>query len=198
MRLFHVPTSRSTRVLWALEEIGAPYEVVTMTWEERKGEEHRRRHPLGKVPAFEFDDGQVLFESAAICLQLADLYPEAGLMPALGSDARGRAYQWVSFELTEMEKVVFPWNRARRGGEDETEHAEKFAPVGEALRASLATNAWIAGDDFTLADILGASILRNALALGLLADDDPLRDWAQRAYERPASKRADAVDADRD
>ena len=196
MRLFHIPTSRSTRVLWALEEIGRPYELVTLTWDERKGEEHRRRHPLGKVPAFEFDDGQVLFESVAICLQLADLYPDAGLLPALGSAARGRVYQWSVFAIAELEKVAFPWNRARRGGEDEAPAAESFAPVGEAIRGTLAGGGpWIAGDDFTVADILIVSTLRNTVELGLLEPGDPLSDYVERGLERPAVQRADAAGA---
>jgi glutathione S-transferase len=192
MRLFHVPGSRSTRVLWTLEEIGRPYDLTTLTWDERKGEEHRRRHPLGKVPAFEFDDGQVLFESAAICLQLADLNPEAELVPPLGSPERARVYQWTVFAIAELEKVAFPWNRARRSNEDETETAEKFAPVGEALRAAL-TAPWIAGDDFTVADILIVSILRNTVELGLLEPSDPVTAYVERGLARPAQLRAEAA-----
>jgi glutathione S-transferase len=192
MRLFHVPGSRSTRVLWTLEEIGRPYDLTTLTWDERKGEEHRRRHPLGKVPAFEFDDGQVLFESAAICLQLADLNPEAELVRPLGSAERARVYQWSVFAIAELEKVAFPWNRARRGNEDETETAEKFAPVGEAVRAAL-TSPWIAGDDFSVADILIVSILRNTVELGLLEPGDPVSAYVERGLARPAQLRADAA-----
>jgi glutathione S-transferase len=194
MRLFHVPTSRSTRALWTLEEIGRPYELTTLTWDERKGDEHRRRHPLGKVPAFEFDDGQVLFESAAICLQLADLYPDAGLLPEVGSAARGRVYQWSVFAIAELEKVAFPWNRVRRKGEDETEAAAAFAPVGEAIRATL-TGPWIAGDDFSVADILIVSILRNTVELGLLEPGDPVSAYVERGLARPAQLRADAASA---
>ena len=192
MRLFHVPGSRSTRVLWTLEEIGRPYDLTTLTWDERKGEEHRRRHPLGKVPAFEFDDGQVLFESAAICLQLADLNPEAELVPPLGSPERARVYQWSVFAIAELEKVAFPWNRARRSGGDEAETAEKFAPVGEAVRAAL-TGPWIAGDDFSVADILIVSILRNTVELGLLEPGDPVSAYVERGLARPAQLRADAA-----
>jgi len=194
MRLFHVPTSRSTRVLWTLEEIGEPYALTTLSWEERKGEEHRRRHPLGKVPAFEFDDGQVLFESVAICLQLADVYPDAGLLPPVGSPERGRAYQWSVFAVAELEKVAFPWNRTRRKGEDETEAAAAFAPVGEALRAAL-TGPWIAGEDFTVADVLIVSILRNTVDLGLLDPADPLSAYVERGLARPAQQRADTAGA---
>jgi glutathione S-transferase len=194
MRLFHVPTSRSTRVLWTLEEVGAPYELVTLDWDDRKGEEHRRRHPLGKVPAFEFDDGQVLFESVAICLQLADLSPDAGLIPAVGTAARGRVYQWSVFGVAELEKVAFPWNRARRSGEGEAEAAEKFSPVGDAMRGALAAGGpWIAGEDFTVADILLASILRNAVDLDLLEPGDPLREYVERGLARPAQQRAEAA-----
>ncbi len=192
MRLFHVPTSRSTRVLWTLEEIGLLYQLTTLGWDERKEEEHRRRHPLGKVPAFEFDDGQVLFESAAICLQLADLYPEAELVPPLGSPERGRVYQWTVFSIAELEKVAFPWNRARRSGGDEAEAAEKFAPVGEAIRGAL-TGPWIAGDDFSVADILIVSILRNPVELGLLEPGDPISAYVERGLARPAQLRADAA-----
>jgi glutathione S-transferase len=194
MRLFHVPTSRSTRVLWTLEEIGEGYELTTLDWEERKGEEHRRRHPLGKVPAFEFDDGQTLFESVAICLQLADLYPDAGLIPAVGSSERGLVYQWSVFSVAELEKVAFPWNRAKRSGEGEAEAAEKFAPVGEAVRSALvAGGPWIVGENFSVADILIASILRNAVDLGLLETGDPLREYVERALARPAQQRAEAA-----
>ena len=62
MRLYHVPNTRSTRVLWLLEEIGAPYDLTLMTGDERRGEEHVSRHPLGRVPVIEDDEGFV-FES---------------------------------------------------------------------------------------------------------------------------------------
>ena len=77
---------RPPRVRWALEETGAEYEWIVMDEEEGRGEEHRRRHPLGRVPVLETDDG-LLFESAAICLHVADLYPDAGLIPASGRQA---------------------------------------------------------------------------------------------------------------
>src|SRR6202035_6002295 len=100
MRLYHVPGSRSTRVLWMLEEIGAPYELTVMAREDRKSAAHISRHPLGRVPVVEFDDGRLLFESAAICIQLADLHPEADLIPPVGSPERGLVYQWSFFAMT--------------------------------------------------------------------------------------------------
>src|SRR5207245_9107173 len=73
MRLYHVPRSRSTRVLWLLEELGAPYDLTVLAREDRQTPEHRERHPLGRVPVLEDEHGFV-FESAALCLHLADLH----------------------------------------------------------------------------------------------------------------------------
>ncbi|MGI8712963.1 MAG: glutathione S-transferase N-terminal domain-containing protein, partial [Solirubrobacteraceae bacterium] len=97
MRLYHLPGSRSTRALWTLEELGAPYELTIMNPDERRSPEHLGRHPLGRVPVLELDDGRFIFESAAICLQLGDLYPDAGLLPAVGSTDRALVYQWSVF-----------------------------------------------------------------------------------------------------
>jgi glutathione S-transferase len=90
-----MPRTRSSRVLWLLEEIGEPYELTQIAGDQRKSAEHLRRHPLGRVPALELGDGTAMFESAAICLQLADLYPAAGLIGPVGSAERAHVYQWV-------------------------------------------------------------------------------------------------------
>ena len=108
-RLYYMPRTRSSRVLWLLEEIGAPYELVQLPGAQRRSEEHLSRHPLGRVPAMELGDGTMMFESAAICLQLADLNPDAGLIPPVGSAERALVYQWVLFGMTELEGPLFRW-----------------------------------------------------------------------------------------
>jgi glutathione S-transferase len=103
MRLYHREhAGRPIRVAWMLEELGEPYEVTVMTREEGEGEEHRARHPLGRVPVLEDEEGFV-FESAAICLHLADLHPDAGLAPAPGTHERALLYQWTIFAPAELE-----------------------------------------------------------------------------------------------
>jgi glutathione S-transferase len=174
MRLYHVRGSRSSRVLWTLEEIGQPYDLTTLAWEQRRGEDHRRRHPLGRVPVLELDAGTMIFESAAICLHLADLYRAAGLIPTPASTARAMVYQRTLFAMTEVEPVVFGWSRARRRGEGETSHTDPFDPIGAAIRLSLAGHPWIAGRSFTIADILLASMLTNLVQRGFLANNDPI------------------------
>ena len=103
--VFHTPQSRSTRVIWALEEIGAPYAVTRLTREERRGPEHRARYALGRVPLIE-DEAGYLFESGAIVLALADRYPDAGLNFAPGTRERELVYQWVVFVMAELEPPI--------------------------------------------------------------------------------------------
>src|SRR6059058_4457227 len=110
-RLYYMPRTRSSRVLWLLEEIGAPYELAEVAGAQRRSGEHLRRHPLGRVPVLELGDGTTMFESAAICLQLADLNPVAGLIPPTGSSERALVYQWVVFAVAELEGPLFRWIR---------------------------------------------------------------------------------------
>jgi len=185
MRLYHSPGSRSTRVVWALEEIGTPYAVTLVTREDRKTDDYVKVHPLRRVPVLELDDGQLVFESAAICLQLADLYPDAGLIGPLGSDERALTYQWTLFAMTEMEDRVFTWLFAKRAGEDVS---------AGALRDALEDRPWLTGDAFSVADIFCATMLANAFHNELLTEDGPLRGYVERARARPAYQRAEARD----
>jgi glutathione S-transferase len=73
-----VRAGRPIRVVWALEEVGADYELVPMSAEEASSAEHRVRHPLGRVPVLEDEHGP-MFESTALVLHIAEPYPEAGL-----------------------------------------------------------------------------------------------------------------------
>src|SRR6202171_3361874 len=103
MRLYHREhAGRPIRVGGMREELGERYEITMMTREESKGDQHHARHPLGRVPVLEDDDGFV-FESAAICLHLADLHPDAGLAPAPGTPHRALLYQWTISAPAELE-----------------------------------------------------------------------------------------------
>jgi len=113
-----------------------------MSQEEGRGDEHARRHPLRRVPVLETDDG-MLFESAALCLHVADLHPDAGLAPPPGTYERGQVYQWVSFAMTELEPAVLRLYLARRvadivvGGVLESARHYDVSPDSRALRVYL-------------------------------------------------------------
>jgi glutathione S-transferase len=185
-RLFFMPRTRSNRVLWALNEIGAPFESTRVAPEERRSPEHRARHPLGRVPAFELDDGTIMFESAAICLQLGDLYPSSGLLPPPGSSARAVVYQWVMFAMTELEAPLYRWIGDVRDGVTASPASGRFTEAAEAIAAALDGKTWLLGDQFTIADIVCVGVLGSAASRDLLEPWPVLRDYVERGEARPA------------
>jgi len=191
-RLYHREgAGRPPRVRWALEEAGAPYDYVVMDSEAASGEEHARRHPLGRVPALETDDG-TLFESAALCLHIADLHPEAGLIPASGTHERGEVYQWAFFAMTELETAMVRAYLARRGSDAEaTEKAEaRMEKAANVLADALDGRDYLVGNEFTIADIVVGGVLESARRYDLLPDSPVLRSYLERLDSRPAKQRA--------
>jgi glutathione S-transferase len=182
---------RPPRVRWALEEAGVSYDRTLMSTEEAAGEEHRRRHPLGRVPVLVTEDGP-LFESAAICLQIADSYPEAGLIPSPGSYDRGLVYQWVLFAMTELEPAVVHVSRAQRSG-DAAAAAAGQPRLDEALAIldrHLDGCTFMVGDRFSVADIVVGGVLTLAHRRDLLPNGSASGRYLERLDARPAKRRA--------
>jgi glutathione S-transferase len=191
-----MPRTRSGRALWMLEEIGAPYELAEIAGAERRSAAHLDRHPLGRVPALELEDGTVMFESAAICLQLADLHPEAGLTAPLQSSERAQIYQWVLFAMTELEGPLFRWLAELRDGAGDGESSpaqQRFSAAAAALQSALDGRDWVLGERFTVADVLCASILEGAASRQLLEPWPGLQAYVERSMARPAYRRAAAI-----
>jgi glutathione S-transferase len=200
MRLYHMPGSRSERVLWLLEELGAPYELATLGQADQASEEHRRRHPLGRVPVVEDDRGPV-FESAAICLQLADLYPEAGLIPPVASRERGLVYQWALFAMTELEPPLADVSFGTAAGdgrgaevrypdpgpERAAAAAARFRAAARAVEEALDGHEYLVDERFGVADLLVGSVLAWADELRLLGESFPnLSAYLTRLRARPS------------
>lgn len=183
-----------------LEEIGEPFDLTIMNWEQGSSEEHRARHPLGRVPVVQFDDGYV-FESAAICLHLADLYPDAGLIGGLGTYARALDYQWSIFAPSELEP---PLIEAAIFRETQPERAEKargrFFKAADAVAQSLDGGDYLVDGRFGVADVLVSTALSFAIRakfpepLPAVLDDYLTRLFARPAYQR-ALERASAAPA---
>jgi glutathione S-transferase len=192
-RLYYMPRTRSSRVLWMLTEIGAPYELTRLTPEQRTSVEHLARHPLGRVPALELDDGTVIFESAAIALALADLHPDAGLIAPLGSPERALVYQWVVFAMTELEAPLF--RSIRDVAQESTDQSarERFAQAAAALETALRGHDWLVADRFSVADVLCVSVLGSAHSRGLLGEWPGLGAYVERGEARPAFVAAAAI-----
>ena len=190
MRLYHIRGTRSGRVLWLLEEIGAPYDITLMQRGEQRSDEHRQRHPLGRVPVVEDDEG-FLWESAALCLQIADLHSESGLIPPVGSHDRGLVYQWVLYAMAELEPAVVDAFSdtdavAQRG-------RERFTANVVAAEQALEGKEFLVGGRFTVADLVVGGVLAFAARGGLVDDFPRAAAYADRLRERDAWKRAAEV-----
>jgi glutathione S-transferase len=192
MHVYHREhAGRPIRVVWTLEEIGEPYELTTMTWEEGQGEEHLARHPLRRVPVLGTDDGYV-FESAAICLHLADSNPEAGLAPPLGSHERALVYQWACFAPAELEPSLIEGAiYADSDPERAAKARERFYKGAEAVAASLDGNEYLVGGRFSVADVLVSTTLSFTARARFPEGLPPrLADYVARLSARPAYQRA--------
>jgi glutathione S-transferase len=180
-------------VRWALEEAGAAYEVVVLTNEEGRSDEHAARQPLGRVPALENGDG-TLFESAALCLQIADLYPEAELIPATTTRARGEVYQWCFYAMTELEQAMLRAWAARHADEpDAVNVAKSGARLDKAagvVAAALDGTEYLVAGRFTIADVVMGGVLDSARKYDLLPDNPVLHAYLVRLDGREAKQRA--------
>jgi glutathione S-transferase len=197
MRVYHRPgAGRPVRALWALEEAGIPYELEIVSKEGESGERHRARHPLGRVPVLETDDGRLVFESSAICLYAAELAPEAHLIAADGSLERALAYQWIFFAMTEVEPPAIAVYRARQT-DGENESAMRAVGRGlEAVEAALADRDHILGESFSVADIVISEVTKMTGRLEVGEPGPNLLAYFERVAARPARERAVArIDA---
>ena len=176
--------------MWTLEELGEPYELIVMDSDEGRGEAHRARHPLGKVPVLEDDEG-FIFESPAICMHLADLRPDGGLAPPPGTHARALMYQWVCFTHAELEPPLLETAiHAEKDPERSAKARAKFDRAVEVLSGALGDRDYLIGD-FSVADIMASSTLGFTTRMGM-SDALPhnLRDYLARVAERPAHQRS--------
>ena len=192
MRLFHVPNSSSQRVVWMLEELGEPYELVILGDRASRlaDREHMARHPMGRVPVLE-DDGGPVFESGAICLYLADKYPQAGLLPPAGTYERGLVFQWSFFAYTELQARAL---QIRLAGSPEAAEAptKTLRDAVAAVDRALEGKEFLVGDRFSIADLLVGTALSAARRLGAVELPTQAGRYLDALESRPAKQRADS------
>jgi glutathione S-transferase len=192
MRVYHrEQAGRPLRIIWTLEELGEPYELTVMTREEGKSDAHLARHPLGRVPVLEDEEGFV-FESAALCLHLADLYPDKGLAPPPATHERALVYQWSVFAPAELEPPLFEaWTQAERDPDRAARARARFAKAATVVEGALDGDAYLVGGRFTVADVLVGTSLLFTTRAGISDElTPPLNDYLGRLGARPAFQRA--------
>ena len=198
MRVYHRPgAGRPLRALWALEEAGITYDLELVSGEGESAARHRDRHPLGRVPVLEEDDGRMVFESSAICLRAAELAPAGGLIPTSDTYERALTYQWIFFVMTEIEPPGITARRKRMadGGADES--ALRRIDRGlDAVEAAMVGRDYILGASFSVADIVVSEVTLMTKRLEVGEPGPNLLAYFDRVAARPARERAMArIDA---
>ena len=187
--------ARDTRVRWALEEVGQPYEVRLVTFKAMKEPAHLAIHPFGQIPTYEEGD-LALFETGAIVLHIAERH--AGLLPR-DADARARAVAWMFAAVNTIEPPILDLFTARVLEGDKPWAAERLPLVKDRIRVRLARlcarlgdREWLDGP-FSAGDLMMVSVLLRLRASGLLDEFPKLAAYVARGEARPAYQRAFAA-----
>ena len=185
--LFHCPNSRSTGSLVLLEELGAPYELRVMNMQagEQRQPAYLAINPMGKVPAILHGDVLVT-EQVAIYLYLGDLFPAAGLTPAIGDKRRGPYLRWMAFYAGCFEPAVVDKAMKRESGAERMMPYGSFDDVMALVNAQLAAGPFILGKDLSIADILWGTALRWTTMFGLVPETAEIKAYIERTTGRPA------------
>ena len=187
--------ARDTRVRWALEETGQPYEVRLVSFRAMKEPAHLRLHPFGQIPTYE--EGElVLFETGAIVFHIAQTHP--GLLPG-DADARARAITWMFAALSSVEPPILELSVAKFQEGDKPWAKERLPLVMDRIRdrlrplaTRLSDAAWLDGA-FSAGDLMMVSVLLRLRASGVLDEFPNLAAYVARGEARPAYKRAFAA-----
>jgi glutathione S-transferase len=200
LTIYGYRNGRTLRPLWALEEVSAPYDLIEVNIIEGEGRADwfRKLNPGGKVPVL-VDGDVVICESAAICLYLADKFPEHALLPPVGTGGRAKCYQWISYLLTELDAPL--WNIAkhrfalppeRRVPDAVYTATWEFSTAVRLLEQAIQDRAFLVEDWLTVADILAGHILLWATSARVMPNSQPLRRYLGQLTARPAYIRAQA------
>jgi glutathione S-transferase len=166
----------------ALAEAGAPYDfhLVSLEKNEQKKPEFLALNPSGKIPAVKLPEGQIMTESLAILLTIADYFPNAHLLPNQASPDRAKAYRWLAFMASEIYPMVeisdYPERFAPKGDEAEALRARARERVRERLLIveRMIAGPWFLPSGFSILDIYAAMFSRWRGSLG--------KDWAKGGH----------------
>jgi glutathione S-transferase len=213
LQLHYFPGNASLIAHIVLEEIAAPFalQYVDRANAAHKSPDYLALNPNGLIPVL-IDTGNpgeggaplVLYETAAICLHLADTHPGAGLLPRLGSAERAEAYKWLAWCASTLQSALIVYFYPERWADDGAgaaivkAHAERrIDALLEQIDAQLARRGgpWLLGDAFGLADPYAFVLCRWTRGFGRPARSLPhIAPWLERLLARPAVQRAFATE----
>jgi glutathione S-transferase len=198
LKLHFAPNSRASRIMWLLEELELPYELNRMDFHPKdlKSDEHRERHPLGRVPVLE--DGEVsIYESGAIVEYILARHKDGGLKPSVDSSLYPEYLQWFHYcegmvmppvNTIVVQTVLLPPDRRDETALSQAQRllSKSWAPVEEAMIG----RDYLIGN-FSAADVMLGHACFMSNRLGCISDDMPnLKGYVQRIAARPAFDKA--------
>jgi glutathione S-transferase len=196
LTLYHASPSRSSIVLWMMEELGQPYDIklISLSKGDNMKPDYLAINPMGKVPAIKHGD-TVITEAAAICTYLADEFPQAKLNVPVGAPGRGAYLKWLFFGPSCIEPAVIDRAAPRK------EEARRgmlgygdFDTVMNVTAKAVEKGPWIMGEQFTAADVIVGSGIRWGMMFKMIPERKEFTDYAARIAARPAAQRAQAKD----
>jgi glutathione S-transferase len=193
---YHAPNSRSGGTRALLEELGADYDLHALNL--KRGEQRQAQYlavnPMGKVPAIRHGDA-LITEQPAVFIYLADLYPQAGLAPAIGDPLRGPYLRWMVFYGSCFEPAIVDRSRQNAPAAPSTSPYGDFDTMLGTLTDQLERGPWLLGETFSAADVLWGTALNWTTMFKLVPELPVIRTYVDRVISRPALQRAAAADA---
>ncbi len=187
--------ARDTRVRWALEEVGQPYNVRGVSFKAMKEPAYLALHPFGSIPTYQEGD-LVLFESGAIIFHVADHH--AGLLPK-DANARARAITWMFAAISTIEPAIIEGENTRFQESDKTWYKQRMPVVEDRIRDRLRALSkrlddadWL-DDAFSAGDLVMISVLQRLKPTDMLDEYQNLSAYVARGEARSAYKRAFAA-----
>jgi glutathione S-transferase len=196
LRIYGVARTRAFRAIWMAHELGLDYEhfPIEIGPAGARKPEYLAINPNGRLPAIE-DDSFVLWESQAITLYLAKKHSTGRLYPAT-LEGEAKAWQWSLWAANEVERAVNIWSlhaiRLPPEDRDPGKLADALAVTAAPFRVldgALGGNAYLLGDDFSIADLNVAAVISRAIDMDLSATPH-LAQWLRRCLDRPAGQAA--------
>lgn len=197
MKLYWCPQTRAFRISWLLEEAGVAFERVRVDVRDAQSKADaafRAVSPTGKVPALE-DGPARLTDSGAICIYVADQYPQSRLGPPVGDPQRGAFLQWVTFTNSALEPAMV--EKFQKFEPNPSAHGYgSFDQMLTTFRDGVANSGgdWILGTRFSAADVLLGTGAQWLQRFGLVENEPALAAYVERCAARPAFQRAQALE----
>ena len=196
LTLYHASPSRSSVVLWMLEELGQPYglKLLRLSEGDNLKPDYLAVNPMGKVPALDHK-GTVITEVAAICTYLADEFPQAKLNVPTGTPRRGVYLKWLFFGPSCLEAAMIDRAAPRK---EEPRRAMlgygTFDTTMDVIAKAVEKGPWLMGEQFTAADVVVGATVRWGTHFKLLPERAEFAGYIARIAARPAAQRAEAKD----